>query len=704
MKNSFALIFIFICTLCVMSCSDNKTDNNVEPKNCIEKNIAVVLPMGNGLDEHWKKIFTLLSHNTEVAFSNEPVSVKLNFEWYDETENDLETLSAQLRERDDLYAVIGGLYSENASTLATHLCNKGVTFLTVATTEELIRAFASTGNLWSLTETDITQCEVLLSKVVNYGGESVALLANSSDMYGKTFIDWFGFQAKELNLEVKGIYTYEDASLPETVVSAMESGADYVVCTPGNVGDIGVIIDLFNSAAHTAPRLLFSDIGYGTDVLEILGEKAEGIEGVCFGADPETGFDVSFRTFFGTDPTVGAAQIYDAGMLMVYAAWYENIHPGVSTKDALRAIVDGRDFNMGSWMGEDMRNVVTAISKGSSPYVRGASGWLDFDSKVYTNVLASIYYNYKVYDGHYIILDYNTADGGNRTDATLAGWNWKATQMQNFGQGDDNISYAPLTANKAVLIASSSGWSNYRHQADVLAMYSLLKEKGYSDDMIILIMEDDIAYNSLNPSPGLVTVSPGGKNLHDNIRIDYKMSDLYPEDICNIIAGKPTSRTPITVDTDTGTNLLIFWSGHGCPGALSWDVFNRGISGEMLCDALESLQTGRGVRKTAVFTESCYSGSVIEECIGIPGMIFFTAAAPDETSKADLFNATLGVWMSNRFTSTLIENLTAHPEMSMHDLYNRLFLNTVGSHVMIYNDGYFGNLYTSYMDEFLIAK
>ena len=355
-------------------------------------------------------------------------------------------------------------------------------------------------------------------------------------------------------------------------------------------------------------------------------------------------------------------------------------------------------------MGEDMRNVVTAISKGSRPYVRGASGWLDFDSKVYTNVLASIYYNYKVYDGHYIILDYNTADGGNRTDATLAGWNWKATQMQNFGQGDDNISYAPLTANKAVLIASSSGWSNYRHQADVLAMYSLLKEKGYSDDMIILIMEDDIAYNSLNPSPGLVTVSPGGKNLHDNIRIDYKMSDLYPEDICNIIAGKPTSRTPITVDTDTGTNLLIFWSGHGCPGALSWDVFNRGISGEMLCDALESLQTGRGVRKTAVFTESCYSGSVIEECIGIPGMIFFTAAAPDETSKADLFNANLGVWMSNRFTSTLIENLTAHPEMSMHDLYNRLFLNTVGSHVMIYNDGDFGNLYTSYMDEFMIAQ
>ena len=57
--------------------------------------------------------------------------------------------------------------------------------------------------------------------------------------------------------------------------------------------------------------------------------------------------------------------------------------------------------------------------------------------------------------------------------------------------------------------------------------------------------------------------------------------------------------------------------------------------------------------------------------------------------------------MSNRFTSTLLENLTNKSVISMHDLYNRLFINTVGSHVMVYNADNYGNLYNSSMDEFI---
>lgn len=71
-------------------------------------------------------------------------------------------------------------------------------------------------------------------------------------------------------------------------------------------------------------------------------------------------------------------------------------------------MVSGDDFNMGSWMGEDMRNVVDAMARGDKPEIRGASGALNFDSKVFTNVLATVYYNYKLYGGRYIILDYNT--------------------------------------------------------------------------------------------------------------------------------------------------------------------------------------------------------------------------------------------------------------------------------------------------------
>ncbi|MDE7108368.1 MAG: legumain, partial [Muribaculaceae bacterium] len=81
--------------------------------------------------------------------------------------------------------------------------------------------------------------------------------------------------------------------------------------------------------------------------------------------------------------------------------------------------------------------------------------------------------------------------------------------------------------------------------------------------------------------------------------------------------------------------------------------------------------------------------------------IFLTEANPNETSTADIFNTDLGVWMSNRFTSTLIENLSNKSVISMRDLYNRLFINTVGSHVMVYNAEKYGNLYNSSMDEFI---
>ena len=690
-----------ICLLMMLllgACSDNSNAPDTVETVWHEKKVVVILPQSDGMGEHWQRVFSLFSGNAENAFRGQADGIRLSFEYHDESTEDIDALAEKIATRDDVYAVIGGLYSSNASRLASRLCRNGITFLTLATTEELVRGYSGTGNLWAMTETDITQSEVLLSKVVNYGGKSVALLANGSDSYGKTFVDWFGFQAKELSLEVKGIYTYSDGDLAAAAARAMDSGADFAICVPSEVDDIAPMVAAANAAAD-APRLLFSDMGYGSDVIERLGKTAEGIEGVCFGSDPETGFDVSFRTFFGVAPTVGAAQAYDAAMLLTYAAWYQHINPGASLRDALRAVVNGRDFNLGTWLGEDMRNVVTAIAKGDNPYVRGASGWLDFDSKVYTNVLATVYYNYKIYNGEYIILDYNTADGGNRTDATLAGWNWKASQMQDFGQ-TDVTDYAPHTSTRALLVATSSGWTNYRHQADVLALYQLLRRNGFSDENIVLVCADDIARNASNSTPGEIRVKPGGDNVYRNVEIDYRLADLSEQDICDILAGNRSERLPDVIDGDEGTNVFVFWSGHGEPGTLCWDD-GTGITPAMMRATLEQMAEKRNYRKLCLFAETCFSGSVFEKCTGLPGMLFFTAAGNNETSKADVFNADMAVWMSNRFTSTFVESVSSDTSMTLSDLYTRLFINTVGSHVMVYNSPAFGNLYRNTITEFI---
>jgi legumain len=52
-----------------------------------------------------------------------------------------------------------------------------------------------------------------------------------------------------------------------------------------------------------------------------------------------------------------------------------------------------------------------------------------------------------------------------------------------------------LAANWAVLVAGSSGWYNYRHQADVCHAYQILHKNGIPDSNIIVMMYDDLAHN-----------------------------------------------------------------------------------------------------------------------------------------------------------------------------------------------------------------
>ena len=699
-------IIAFICLLCFCGCSDKDEPRPNDNKERTEHTVAVVLPMGNGLDAHWKRTLGMFATNFERAFKNQDKAIKLNFEYYDESTTDIPKLAKDLAFRDDIYAVIGGLYSSNAEELAAGLTPAGKTYFTLATAEQLVRAYASTGYLWAMTETDITQCEVLLSKVINYGGKSVALLAKDNDAYGQTFLDWFAFQSKELGLENKGVFAYDNTTLADMARQAMQSGAEYVVCVPSEIEEIGPMLQISEIQPRdgtSRPRLLFSDTAYGIDVLTVYGDIAEGIEGVAFGADPESGFDVSYKTFFDDASTVGEAQLYDAAMLIGYAAWLRLLEPEVPLQKALRRIVSGEDLNMGSWTGEDMGLVVDALSRGASPYVKGASGHLRFDSKVFTNVLATTYHNFKVYNGIYIILDYNTSDGGNRTEATLAGWNWKASQMQDFNDSSD-ITYPEHKSNWALLMASSSGWSNYRHQADVLAIYQQLKESGYTDDHIVLIVEDDIARNPSNPNNGVIRVTPNGDNVYEGAKTDYRTSSLRLKDIADILTGEKSDYLPEVIEASENDNIFIFWSGHGMPGAMCWNEDYYAVTGDVLAPVFMKMHQNKCYRKLLMMVEACYSGGVLEKCEGVPGMLFITAASGNETSKADVFNSDMKIWMSNRFTNTFIEQIGANQSIGMRDLYYRLFINTGGSHVMVYNAQNYGNLYTSNMSEFINFK
>ena len=176
-----------LVALLLMACTDNNDVASDEHIDWQVRKVAVVLPMNHEQKKHWEQTIEMAVNGVnEVQKQNilntphekERQMVKMEFEWYDEEGVNMEELAAELAQRDDIEAVIGGKYSADAATLAASLCPAHKPFLTIATAEELTRAYASTGSLWAMVESDITQCEILLSRALYYGGKTVSLLAN----------------------------------------------------------------------------------------------------------------------------------------------------------------------------------------------------------------------------------------------------------------------------------------------------------------------------------------------------------------------------------------------------------------------------------------------------------------------------------------------------------------------------------------------
>ena len=702
-KNGWWLTCLLLLAFC--GCADDiEAPTSLQSKQEVHT-VAVIMPMSHGLDKHWKRTLSFLNRNMDIAFKGQEKAIKLRYELYDEDKEDMSRLADSLAKRKDIEAVVGCLYSDHAAEMITKLADAEKTFLTVSTSADLTRGNTQHGYLWSMVETDITQCEVLLSKALDYGAKRVSLLTLENNSYSQTFVDWFSFQAGELGLEVTGIHLYNEQNVTEVSQRACDEETDYIICVPATVEEVQWICEAFQKydATHPfSPKKLFGDTAYGSDVINKYAKYVEGIEGVTFGADPESGFEVSYKTFFRDELSLGESQIYDACMMLYYGFWYQLIHANqsLSLKESLRAVVDGRDNNHYGWMGEDMRFVIESFANGGHPNITGASGSLDFDKDVYTSVLESTYANFMVYNGRYVTLGYYKSNGGRRSDKTLAGWNWKKNQIQDFSDETD-IRYPVLQDKWALLVASSKDWKNYRHQADILSVYQMIRERGYPDDHIILIMEDDLAQNPKNPFKGEVKTDLAESNLYQNFDIDYKMSDLTPTDIMNILSGKKNSRTPIVIESTDKDNILIFWSGHGTQAELCWGDEFMGVRKDMIGNTLRQMAKEKKYRKMLCLIEACYSGSIVKD-IQIPGALFITAANDKETSKADNFSNQLGVWMTNRFTYGLREQLETDMSVPLRDLYYRLFINTIGSHVMVYNTANFGNIHMNNISDFFL--
>ncbi len=762
-RNSSCFLFLLIALFIVsfFSCSNDASDSADSSASVRSITVAVVMSGGKNSERmaRFLQISDWYAENFRQAQKNSAFKndFELKLEWYDEdsmTTEELTTLADELVARKDVFAIIGPSYSINLEIFAKKCFeSKKPLIAPTASSENLVRSYAvnvaqygrKKPFLWTLTQTDDAQSAILISQVLANGGKKFSLLS-SADTYGRTFFEWMPFIAAQAGVElVQNVryksentgQTYEAGTPAEQFEVALEKvfsqETDYIICALSSTKDIETVLRTRSEMLKgKTTRLLFSDTAFSPELLKF-GELAEGIEGVAPAVDPESGFLNAYKARFGSLPLIGEAHFYDALMLCGFAAaaciQKENTDKNAFSNENINNCLIGfngaNEGGINAWTAYGMSQVLSKIQSGISVNINGATGILDFNSEEYTSVLKSVYVQWTVFEGSFIFINYMTEDyyGSGLVESSRT-WVWDIDIDENLLEKSKaaNIIYESQKSSWAVIIAASTGWSNYRHQADALYLYQFLKSNGFSDDNIVLIIADDIASYKRNKRPGEIFCRINGENLYtDDVEIDYLLSELNPERVSEILCGQSVdvdrstvtnprlAKTPTVLNTDEHANILWFWSGHGANrngsstlGQFVWkDGKEDGFTTELMEKTLKKMKAENRFRKLLIVTETCYSASVLHVAEGIDGVLAFTAANGQETSLADIFSVELGVWLSNRFTHIFFDSIMENLDCSFWDLYNYSASKTIGSHVCLFNADNYESLAFANAKEFV---
>ena len=742
-----------VALLALLTCSCGGGDP-LEPENKVEEvtlNVDVILPQD--IRNQWQNSIDWALENIAKAQQLQPRQVKLNLRWHNEDTEDLDKLGYELTHpeegADTCHAVIGPYHSANAMDILKYAKqNRLPVLMPTCTSAELQRINARSTYAWFLTESDITQCEMMLSVAKSLHATDVALI-HSDDTFGQSFLDWFGYYAQERDIHIAGGTQSWKAGTDlrpflRNVVKEAKDTEIWVLLAFSKAEDyLGVCRTIDNfwkeeamaSDEYIHIRNICAAPAMDRSVLESSDRDA-----FCLGVTPSGsmnyGFPQAYQGRFDRIPFNGEAQIYDALTLLALGAAARAASPDrclvdgkqveyaekpyeAGLTDYMRSVVGSESGVTVQWDAPGLASAFQELSQKRAIYMTGATGSLNFDKDTYTKILNTTYMVWDIVNesgkntGAVESLVYLSTAGSSGEASTTAFWSLEKQWEQEFSHDDTPDRELPeVTDHWAVLISPSTTWSNYRHQADAFAMYKSLRQHGYDDDHIVLIVEDNLANDDRNLFPGEIYVERGDNPtgdilVNDNVRagavVDYHFSQLDRDDLVAIMTGKQSEKLPQVIHPTSTSDVFFFWSGHGGSreGPLWGDEDTNLYFGT---DRLRSMVTEMSekdmFRRLMFSIETCYSGKWGEALEGIEDVLVLTAASPHETSKADVHDRDLGVYLSNAFARTFRRVINANPQVSVYDLYKELARTTTGSHVNIYNNAQYGSVYTETMQDY----
>ncbi len=632
--------------------------------------------------------------------------------------------------------------------------------------------------LWSLTGSDVALSEMLISRFAAYVKYLAvedeipeAGLFTPNNVYGQTFFNWLPFQAENFDIEVginqqyqgssdlqQRLYDYLNSLYSREKVFVNYLSTFCVIESAQQLYDVAltrrkwmlndpVLEGLFPSddpldAANNEHWQLFESRfrtwfalnNISQEAINELGPNADhvlqGYQGFSPYADPTTGFEIGYTKRFRQCPTFFDCKLYDAllltGFAVSYAAHHHQDDDTKTLNDAIIAVSTVKEsegtLSEPVWSISAMEQYLRALEQGRLFRFVGACGDIAFDSESYTTATATTYLHWQILNGELIHQAYYGSASKHVASASAA-WKYLYDEQEALADWDEmtqghatSIAYPDLTEQYAVLVQGSTGLKNYRHQADVLNMYQLLRQHGFDDNHIILIIDQALAHDNGNPEKGIIRTSMTGKDLlggSDGLPkalIDYDAATLSAADVASILKGEQSSRLPVVLPRDAGQNVLFYWSGHGSSinhggcNEFEWrdNPSGQGFTADMMQQTVGEMLSQGYCRKMLVVAEPCYGEVVVSPLKGIKGVLAITGAAANEQSWSDNWRDPGLFWMCDRFSQNFVNGFT--PTISYRDLYLYCSQHTLGSHVKIVNASQFDNLYKSGPVEFIVKK
>jgi len=209
------------------------------------------------------------------------------------------------------------------------------------------------------------------------------------------------------------------------------------------------------------------------------------------------------------------------------------------------------------------------------------------------------------------------------------------------------LSQAQHTSNHALIVSSSQYWFNYRHNANALTIYQILKRNGFHDDNIVLMLADEFAVNSRNVYKNRIHTNKERSLQDADTEIDYRGSDVTVHNVVNILTDRQPSHLP-RLKLDSDANLLIYFTGHGGNQFFKFQDVEEILSSHIR-DAL-----GQARYNAVLFmADTCQAFTLGDKLVDTPNVTVVGSSLKDESSYAHHADNDLGLSVIERYTYAL---------------------------------------------------